>query len=326
MKRNISKLVKWFCRRLTFNELASAIVLLHEVLSGRREDIELKPEPKPSEFRQFRADTVPPLEYAPSKEKASKANWQELKKLHKLRTGRELSPVRRRKGSLSPPEYCSCGNCGAPPRYLYLNDGKKASQVRCKICDSLSSTHRVRRESKAVYWCPHCGNALFKWRESKKSTIFKCQSYKCPHYLSNLNSLSPEAKTIRDEGKSSQFKLHYQYREYHIQPEDINSVRPEHPTAVDLKRIQNNYQVVSLVLAFTVNLSLSSRQTRDALKGFFGISISHQTVLNYANSAAAMLGPFVDQNSPKPANNSHCAVDETYIHVNLPVSLHLAAH
>ena len=65
MKTNILKLVKWFCRKLTYNELASAIVIFHEVLSGSRFDIELKPDEKPPHYRDFRIDMLRPLAEAP---------------------------------------------------------------------------------------------------------------------------------------------------------------------------------------------------------------------------------------------------------------------
>ncbi|MCF6175671.1 MAG: hypothetical protein L3J71_07880 [Victivallaceae bacterium] len=48
METNILKIVKWFCRRLTYNELGSAIIIFHEVLSNSRSDIDLKPEAKPN--------------------------------------------------------------------------------------------------------------------------------------------------------------------------------------------------------------------------------------------------------------------------------------
>jgi hypothetical protein len=52
--KNLFNLIKWFCRKLTFNELSSAIVILLEVQSGFRRDIELKPESKPPHFREFK--------------------------------------------------------------------------------------------------------------------------------------------------------------------------------------------------------------------------------------------------------------------------------
>ena len=53
--------------------------------------------------------------------------------------------------------------------------------------------------------------------------------------------------------------------------------------------------------------------TADALERVFGISISHQTVINYINAAAGYLSIFVDANCPDP--DGPCAADETYIKV-----------
>lgn len=143
MKTNILKIVKWFCRKLTYNELASAIIIFHEVLSNARSDIELKPEAKPPHYRDFRTDMVRPLTEPPAPPQP-RLDWQQLQADHKKATGKPISPVRRHKKSILPPEGCRCGHCNAPQRYLYLNDGKKGNQVKCKICNKLSPTHRVR--------------------------------------------------------------------------------------------------------------------------------------------------------------------------------------
>jgi transposase-like protein len=302
--KNLFRLVKWFCRELTFDELASVVLILHEVLSGFRRDIELKPDPRPPHFREFKVDTIPPLEF-PSP--VQRLDWRELQEQN------PVSTVRRRKNSVLPPEWCTCEHCKAPARYLYVNDGKKRSQVRCKICKGLSPIHRIRIESKARYWCPYCGSALYKWKENINFTAFKCSGYKCPHYLENLKKLTPEERLIRAEGKTSQFKLHYQFREYHFSPNELKAASLEQPPKVDLHRIHNNYHVLGLVLTFVVNLGLSSRVTRDALRGIFGIKLSHQTVINYVNAAAFHLYPFIRDNCPLPKGKA--AADETYIMV-----------
>jgi len=49
------------------------------------------------------------------------------------------------------------------------------------------------------------------------------------------------------------------------------------------------------------------------MKDVHGVSISHQTVLNYANSVALMIQPFVDR-FPYELSGSFCG-DETYIRV-----------
>lgn len=59
MKTKLMTLVRWFCLRLTYNDLASVVVILHDIMSGRRKDIRLKPEEKPPHYRDFRIDTVP---------------------------------------------------------------------------------------------------------------------------------------------------------------------------------------------------------------------------------------------------------------------------
>ncbi len=59
MHHSLLRLIKWFCRRLTFNELASAVIIFHEILSNSRSDIPLKSDEKPPHYRQFRVDQIP---------------------------------------------------------------------------------------------------------------------------------------------------------------------------------------------------------------------------------------------------------------------------
>ena len=135
--------------------------------------------------------------------------------------------------------------------------------------------------------------------KNKQNTIYKCPGYTCPHYLKNKLQLTTEEKAMREQQKyNPNFKLHYQYREYHISPDDLIPARPFSNT-VDLRNIHHNYHTLGLVLTFAINLGLSSRVTRDALKGIFGISLSHQSVINYINSSAQYLSLYIDNNCPK---------------------------
>lgn len=316
MKTKLMSLVKWFCLRLTYNELASVIVVLHEVLAGSRNDISLKIEQKPPHYRDFRVDTVPPLHEPPAPAPVQNdRHWQKLLRKYENEHGKKLSPVRRRTSSSEPPSGCRCEHCNAPRKYLYMNNGKQSSQVLCKICGQTSPTERVRRESNAQYWCPYCGGALGPWKSGSTCTIYKCFSYTCPRYLQNCNALTAEEKQSREQQKyDPNFKLHYQYREFHLSPEDLKPARPQEPDSlVNLSRIHNNHHTVGLVLTFMINLGLSARVTRDALKGIFGIEISHQCCINYVNAAAARISPVVDQYTPLPAGTA--AADETYIMV-----------
>lgn len=314
MNHSLIRIVKWFCRRLTFNELASAIVIFHEVLNNSRSDIPLKPNDKPPHYREFRVDTVPPLPVSAKNTEDTADDWEKLKSEKELKTGKIIKPVQFRNGK-KPPNGCRCSHCNAPKRYLYLNNGKLQSQVKCKICEKTSPTHGNKRKLKAKYLCPYCSSALFKWKESRQSTIFKCPSYSCVHYLRNKMLLTKKEKTMRSLQKyNPNFKLHYQYREYHISPDDLKTARPASHTKVNLRHIHNSYHTLGLVLTFSINLGLSSRVTRDALKGIFDISLSHQTIINYINSSASHLSTFIDKNCPRPMTTS--SADETYIIVD----------
>jgi transposase-like protein len=310
MNQSILKLVKWFCRQLTFNELASAVVILLETLNHSRTDILLKPEDKPQYYREYRVDTVPPLPAGIEKELL---DWRALKSEKERLTGKPVKPVKHR-ADKKPPVGCRCHHCGAPIEYLYLNNGKLKSQVKCKICDKTSPTHNARRERKTIYRCPHCSNALYQWKRGEYYTTYKCPNYQCPRYLANKERLPAEANETRDLNKyDPNYKLHYQYREYHISPKDLKTVRPA-GNPVNLRNIHHDYHALGLVLVFSINLGLSSRVTRDALKGIFGIKLSHQTVINYVNATAFHLSPFIDAHAPTPKNAS--AADETYIIVD----------
>jgi putative transposase len=311
MNRSILKLVQWFCRQINFNELASAVIIFHEVLNGSRSDISLKPADKPPHYRDFRIDTIPPLP-APIPEETP--HWKTLKAETEKRNGTLIKPIKTRSGK-ELPAGTRCSHCNAPKHYLYLNNGKLASQTRCKICGKTSSLNQSKHKQKAKYYCPHCSYALFKWKTNVYSTIYKCPNSKCSHYLSKKQQLTNEEQSERSQEKyNPNYKLHYQYREYHLSSKDIETQRPVKETHVDLRKIHNSYHTLGLILSLTINLGLSSRITRDALKGLFGISVSHQTVINYVNATAGYLSDYVDQHLPVP--KSTCAADETYIIVD----------
>jgi putative transposase len=313
LKNDLLKLIQWFCRKLTYNDLASVVPVLQEVLGGSRKDVDLKPdEDRPPNYRQFRVDPTLPLT-EPPEPKEDPPDWKQLQKEHERKTGKRIPIVKRQKDSAIPPEKCTCQHCNAPVRYLYINNGKYSSQVLCKICNKTSPTNKPRRESKTRYWCPHCGRALFQWKEDGLCTAFKCQNNACSFYNRNLAALTPEEHRIRQEGNTSQFKLHYLFREYHYAAEELPLKRLD-DAPVNLNRIHHSLHTVGLCLTFTISFGLSARMTAEALRKIFGISISHQTVLNYANATALHLSDFSDQNTPKPEGT--CAADETYIKVN----------
>lgn len=306
-------LIRWFCNAITFNELASAVLIFHEILSGKNSSYKLKAEEALPNFRAFRTSFPAPLTEAPEKQRQVTESWQVLKARKEKETGKILLPVKRRSIKSVPPDGCICQHCGAPKRYLSINNGKKASQVTCKICSRTSPIGKSRRISNAKYWCPHCGYALFEWKNKAVYTAYKCPNDSCPFLSENRSKLSDTEKILANK-KSSQFKLHYQFRKYNFANIDLSPARPDRKTRVSLNRIHKNLHTVSLALCYTVNMGLSSRLTVNALKKIHGIEISYQTVLNYCEAAAALIEDFVDRNSPKPKGIG--AADETYIHVD----------
>jgi len=221
--------------------------------------------------------------------------------------------VKHRLSSLLVPNSEKCVICGAPNIYLYYNDGKKRTQIRCKVCWTLFTiSKRHRKRNKTKYWCPYCEKALYKWKEEQFCTIYKCGNDKCPAYLKQKDRLNPDEKNIQ-KTKTSQFKLRYQYREYHFNPNQLKIPLPQKPK-VELQNIHKSSNILGLVLAFHISLGITARKTAYVMYAIFSIKISYQTVLNYAEAAAFYCHIFNLRNKGKP-DDIICG-DETYIKIS----------
>jgi putative transposase len=221
-----------------------------------------------------------------------------------------LAVVKRRGNSPMVPQQIICPVCHAPHEYLYFNDGKKKSQLKCKVCGLLFQVEqRFRKHDKSKYFCPYCGYALFRWKNRKEVTIYKCCNDNCQHRIQALAKLNPSERALQKK-RTSQFKLCYQYREYHYKPQELVHSTPEKPI-IDLTKIHNSENVLGLVLAFYVSFAVPARKTATILKSVFNIKVSYQTVLNYAAAAAFYCHSF--NLSHKGQIDSISAGDETYI-------------
>jgi len=173
----------------------------------------------------------------------------------------------------------------------------------------LAPHHRLTHSAR--YWCPYCHSALYRWKQRPDSTIYKCPSDQCPHYRQKQQALKWNEKLLQ-KLRLSQFKLRYQYREYHFQLAQLAPAAPDRPT-VDLTRIHRSSDVLGLVLAFHISFALSARKTAQVLRQVFGVPLSYQSVLNYAQGAAYYCHAF---NLRHKAPLSDTATgDETYIRV-----------
>jgi len=314
--RSIHALVTWFCAQLTPSELLDALVILLEVFDGSRDDIKLKSrfrEEHPN-YRLFDVDTTPPQTQAPPPPDPKPArDWRELLLDYERQHGKALKPARRWPGTQPPPASACCEHCGAPSEWLSVNDGKKRSQVRCKICHGLSPLRRVRRQSVTPYWCPYCGCSLYEWKHDSDRTIYKCHSDSCPYYLRRRDALNDKERELTGTGMSSQFKVRYQWRRYHFDPA---AVQPHAPcgSGRSLLNIRHPLEALGLVLSYSVSYGLSARMTARVLKEIHGYDLSRQTVLDWLSAAAPLAWNALETLKGRLAE-AVVAVDETYIKV-----------
>lgn len=153
--------------------------------------------------------------------------------------------------------------------------------------------------------------ALFTWKEKEDVTIYKCHNHNCSHRIDKLNTLNHNEEQLREE-RSSQFKINYQYREYHYSPGDLKVAQPAKPK-VDLNRIHNNKNIFALILTLHISYAITARKTAHMLRNIWNITVSHQTVLNYVQTAAYYCHKFNLNN--KGEIDDINAGDETYVKV-----------
>jgi len=226
-----------------------------------------------------------------------------------------LKPVNRRSKQSDILPEIKCPHCGAPHDYIYYNDGKKRTQLKCKVCEKTFQILKPFRKSKTGFHCPHCYNALFEWRKREMVTIYKCSTKTCPYRLDQYKKLNAAEKLLQKMAPSN-FRITYQFREYHFTPQQIQHATPTEPkkTKVDLFKIHKSDSLVGLILTFYVSFALSARKTAYLIREVFNIPVSYQTVLNYAQAAACYAHQF--NLTHKGPIDDISVGDETYIKIS----------
>ena len=255
-------------------------------------------------YRKLEVDDLPIVETF------EKLDHKELLQEHLATKGKPLKPVQRRSNSTAVPCSLKCPKCGAPSDYLYANNGDKG-QFQCKVCTCLFS-EKNRYTKEAVLKCPHCSKTLEKLKERKDFVVYKCKNDECTYYQKKLNGMSKEEKK-RFKVDPQAFKVRYIFRQFHIHYKPLAKNSPQKPK-VDLSRLYVSPHTLGLILTYHVNYGLSARRTAAIMKDVHDVSISHQSILNYENSVALYLKPFVDY-YPYELSDQFCG-DETYIRVN----------
>lgn len=305
--KKIHRFVIWICSKFTRAEIEQIIKLLSDIIADRNPEIKPKDDFKEKypNYRNYFVDPSAPIPV--SEDFNPKLDYKELLKNYQSEHGKPLQPVNNRNNKTAVPKNSICRICGAPSDYLYFNDGKKRTQIRCKICSSLSQLH-PRNHIKTKWLCHYCHHALFLWKRRKDCDIYKCDNDHCPCYLDNKAKLN-NAEKILALLKPSQFKLRYQYREYHFTNEQLRVSSPYKK----ILNIRNSLNTMALVLTFHISMALSSRKTAFILRNVFSIPISYKTVLNYAEQAAYPCHKF-NLAYKGPADSTQ-AGDETYIKI-----------
>lgn len=313
----IGRFVIWICSKFCRLEIEQIINELLEVLNNRIPEVKPKDDfkEKHPNYRKFYVDPLPPLTEQPTpipEPVLPSKNYKLLMEEYRVAHGKPITPVKHHSYALRVPEHAICPLCGAPSEYIYYNDGQKKTQLKCKICTHLFQLERrLRKASRSKYFCPYCNCALFVWKQRREVTIHKCCNNNCLHRTKALSKLNSLEHTIRHK-LNSQFKLNYQYREYHFKPDELIHSQPEKP-AIDLTKIHNGINVLGLVLTFYVSFAISARKTALIMRSVFGVNISYQTVLNYSAAAAYYCHTFNLQH--KGDIDDISAGDETYIKI-----------
>ena len=135
-KGKVARFVIWICSKFIKEEIEQIIAGLLGVLAGRNPEVKPKDDfkEKHPNYRNFYVDPNPPLPIL-QKEKP-KYDYKILLEDFERTHGYSLEPVKKHNKKIVRLD-CFCPCCGAPPEYMYWNDGKKRTQQKCKVCSAL---------------------------------------------------------------------------------------------------------------------------------------------------------------------------------------------
>jgi len=304
-------------KRLENTLLKKLIIKLIQLLTGQclffpqKREKDSTPSYRP--YHGFTVDSPPIIENYHYFKQLKQLDYQQLLTQHQLDKGRPLKPISPNKIRRLNYEG-NCPICGAPHNYLYENNIER-EQMLCKVCKQTFTIHKTRlNELKIV--CPHCSKSLERIKDRNDFSIFKCKNNRCEFYLKNkstLEAMSDEEKAHIKQNPQA-FKLRFIYRAFDLKLPQLNKeVQQKLNSPIDLAKIRNSKHVLGLVLTYYVNYGLSSRKTPAIMHDVHQISISHQTVVNYAQAAAVMAQNYVE-NYPYELTEELTG-DETYVKV-----------
>lgn len=260
-------------------------------------------------YKRFKVDLVPVIK----PESMPITLEQAIEDYKAKHNGKEPKPINRRT-ELTFSKSTKCPHCGAPHEYIFDNrSGKKSIQLRCKICDTTFSPNKVYSQQVAHY-CPYCGNKLHVAHERSGYTVYKCMNHKCSLYRTNYKKLT-KAQKKEHKLNPHKFTLHYITRIFDGSINQLeNFQKTVRASKVELRNIRSNRHVLGLILTYYINYGLSLRKTALIMREVHDISISHQTVANYAEAVSHLIEPWLDNYQYDHMSKDHCG-DETYVKV-----------
>jgi putative transposase len=233
-------------------------------------------------------ETEPPIKLTDLK---PSLDYRQILKEHE-QAGSPIKPVKHRK-PIS--KDITCPHCGAPYTYIYSNatitlPGKRGrvQKHKCKICDHQWFPAKHRKHITLL--CPYCGSSIDMKVHRKEFDKFKC--------------INPECEYRHKTG------YRYTWRDYSICLDAVQRYAPQ-PPKTKLSASHFSSASIAVALFFFISFPLSSREVASILSGTFGLSVSHQSILNWAYAMAYYFHPLLDALPVHLANV--WVVDETYL-------------
>ena len=253
---------------------------LHKELYEQRQASKPKNEP----YAGFKVDEKPLTGKQISTEfrQPNMLDYNKLLSEYEEANSKPLKPVHR-KSQL--PYKGDCVFCGAPNDYLYNNNN--GDQCLCKVCNSTFS-FKTKFYDELSFYCPHCKRKLMTHHDRNNYIVYICRNDKCNYYLDSVKKQTSGDKSLRTV--SNHNKLRYTYRAFKFDFNQVNSSdKLTFNTKISLDKAQHSPHTIGTILTLYINYGLSSRKVSMLMKDLFGIEISHQTVMNYAEASASLL-------------------------------------
>jgi len=295
----LSKIIFWL---LNYIQIQRKIIIYLLVLLTCKNIYTKSKVPISKKYQTMIIDKMPIIE------RLEKLDYKLLLSVYKDKNGKELKPIKRRKKS-NVPITLTCPRCDAPHDYLYDNTGGRG-QFKCKICD-YNFNYKNYYSKDVIIKCPYCGKTLAKIKKRKDFNILKCCNNSCLFYVSNLASMSKAEKKIYIK-EPYRLKLRYIYRQFTYDYKPLSESSPDLPK-VDISKIHSSPHTLGLILTYYANYGMAARRTAAIMQDIHNVKISHQTVLNYAQTVSKFIKPYVD-NYPYELSDSFCG-DETYLKI-----------